>query len=94
MKIVISSQKPDLNSPCNPRFGKCAFFIFYDLEKDEYESMENPFSGTYGGAGIQAAQFVIQERSKCRYFRKDGAECLRNSGIYRDSGIHDPGRNS
>lgn len=61
MKIVISSQGPDLNSPCDPRFGRCAFFIFYDLEKDEYESVENPFAGAYGGAGIQAAQFVIQK---------------------------------
>jgi len=34
MKICITTQGFDLKSLVVPRFGRCAYFIFYDLDTD------------------------------------------------------------
>lgn len=44
------------------RFGRCNYFVIYDTESDEYKSIGN--SGVYSsqGAGIAAAQTIIDEK--------------------------------
>jgi predicted Fe-Mo cluster-binding NifX family protein len=58
MKIAVSASSPDLDSPVDPRFGRCSYFLIVDPETMEFEAVENPYVGASGGAGIQAAQLV------------------------------------
>ena len=59
MKICISSSGADLDSNVDPRFGRCPYFIMYNSENDTFEYFENESRNAMGGAGIQAAQFVV-----------------------------------
>ena len=59
MKICISASGTDLDSNVDPRFGRCPYFILYDSETDDFEHFENQSRNAMGGAGIQAAQFVV-----------------------------------
>jgi predicted Fe-Mo cluster-binding NifX family protein len=40
-------------------FGRCPVFIFVDPETMSFEAISNPAVGAPGGAGIQAAQLVV-----------------------------------
>lgn len=64
MKIAISSTGKDLNSSIDPRFGRCQYFIFVDPETMEFEAFENEGLMASGGAGVQAAQFIVQKKAK------------------------------
>ena len=61
MKIVVTSTGNTLESPIDPRFGRCQFFIFVDPETMEFEAVENEAVMASGGAGPQAAQFVANK---------------------------------
>jgi len=41
MKVAISSTGPDLSDLVDPRFGRCRYYIFYDVESGLHVSMEN-----------------------------------------------------
>lgn len=60
MKITVTSTGNTLDSPIDPRFGRCQFFIFVDPETMEFEAAENEAMMAAGGAGPQAAQFVAK----------------------------------
>ncbi|MGD8463809.1 MAG: NifB/NifX family molybdenum-iron cluster-binding protein [Anaerolineae bacterium] len=59
MKVVVSAQGPTLDSPTSPVFGRCPTLMFVDTETLEFKAMDNPAMNESGGAGIQAAQFVV-----------------------------------
>lgn len=59
MKIAISSHGKDLDALVDPRFGRCRFFVVVDLSSEEFEAVDNQAAEMSGGAGIQAAQMVI-----------------------------------
>ena len=61
MKIAVTSTGNTLESPIDPRFGRCQFFIFVDPETMEFEAVENAAGMASGGAGPQAAQFVANK---------------------------------
>jgi predicted Fe-Mo cluster-binding NifX family protein len=58
MKIAVSASSPELDSPVDPRFGRCPYFLIVDQETMEFEVAENPYIGASGGAGIQSAQLI------------------------------------
>jgi predicted Fe-Mo cluster-binding NifX family protein len=60
MKIVVSANGADLDAPASPVFGRCPTYVFVDTDSMELESVENPAINAAGGAGIQAAQFVVE----------------------------------
>lgn len=60
MKIVVSANGADLDAPASPVFGRCPTYVFVDTDSMEAESIENPAINAAGGAGIQAAQFVVE----------------------------------
>ncbi len=64
MKICITAQAPTLDAPIDPRFGRCANFIFVDSETLAFEAAMNPGTMASGGAGIHAAQFVAEQGCK------------------------------
>ena len=59
MKIVVSSNGVDLDALSSPVFGRCPTFVFVDTETMLVEAVENTAVGAAGGAGIQAAQFIV-----------------------------------
>ena len=60
MQIVIPANGADLDAPPSAVFGRCPTFIFVDSETLEYEALPNAAVGASGGAGVQAAQTVVQ----------------------------------
>jgi predicted Fe-Mo cluster-binding NifX family protein len=60
MKIVITAEGKEPGSALDGRFGRCGYFVFYDTDvKQVVEVLENPSAQAAGGAGIQAAQLVV-----------------------------------
>lgn len=59
MRIVVSSEGNSLDAPASSVFGRCPLFLFMDTETREFEAAANPAMSQGGGAGIQAAQFVV-----------------------------------
>ena len=59
MKIILTSSGSSLASETSEVFGRSPYFILADSETSEYKAYENPALSASGGAGIQAAQFVI-----------------------------------
>ncbi len=59
MKVVVSAQGESLDAAASPVFGRCPAFVFVDTETFQAEAVANPAMGQSGGAGIQAAQFVV-----------------------------------
>jgi len=61
MKVVVSSQGETLDAAASPVFGRCPTFVFVDTETFEFKALPNPAMSQGGGAGIQAAQFVVNQ---------------------------------
>ena len=61
MKVVVTSNGMDLSAEASPSFGRCLAYVFVDTETMEFEAIENPAANAAGGAGIQAAQFVVEQ---------------------------------
>lgn len=61
MRIVIPSEGNNLEAATSSVFGRCSTFIFVDPETLDFEALPNPAVGAAGGAGVQAAQTVLQK---------------------------------
>jgi predicted Fe-Mo cluster-binding NifX family protein len=61
VKIVVTATGNDLDASTNPRFGRCPTYIFVETESMAFEAKPNPAASASGGAGIQAAQFVVEQ---------------------------------
>jgi predicted Fe-Mo cluster-binding NifX family protein len=64
MKIAISSNGENLDAQLDPRFGRCQFFVFVESESMDFEAIQNESVNTMGGAGIQAAQNVANQKAE------------------------------
>ncbi len=63
MNLFISSFGNNLESLPNPRFGRAEFYIKYILEDNTWEAFENPAITKSGGAGVAAAQFLVNQQA-------------------------------
>lgn len=59
MKVGVSATGQSLDSQVDPRFGRCSYFIIVDTETMKYDVIPNESQYMPSGAGIQAAQTVI-----------------------------------
>ena len=59
MKICVTATAGDLNAQVDPRFGRSQYFVFVDSDTMAFEAMLNEAIAAPGGAGIQAAQTVL-----------------------------------
>ena len=63
MKIAVTSTGKDVKSELDRRFGRCANFLVIDTEgNDEVEVLDNKAIASGGGAGIAAAQQLIDRK--------------------------------
>ena len=61
MKVVVTAQRADLDSPVDPRFGRAKYFILVDSETGDHVVHDNAQNlNAPQGAGIQAAQAVVR----------------------------------
>ena len=61
MKIAVTAQDRDLDSLVDPRFGRTRYFLLIDVETGEFTVHDNAQNlNAVQGAGIQAAQTVVQ----------------------------------
>jgi predicted Fe-Mo cluster-binding NifX family protein len=65
MKICITSTGTDLDAQIDPRFGRCPYFLFINTDDMNVEAVPNQSALATGGAGIQAAQKVAQQKATC-----------------------------
>jgi len=60
MKVVVSATGSNLDAAVSPVFGRCPYYVFVDTDTMQHEAVPNPAMTASGGAGIQAAQFVVE----------------------------------
>jgi len=58
--VTAFSDKPD--AAVDPRFGRCRYFVILDPETMSYDVVENAGLNATGGAGIQAAQTIVNKK--------------------------------
>lgn len=62
--IVAIPLEKDKVSIC-PAFGRTPYFLFHNLKTGEEEIKDNPAKNAEGGAGVRAAQFIIDNAANC-----------------------------
>ncbi|RLI29932.1 MAG: dinitrogenase iron-molybdenum cofactor biosynthesis protein [Candidatus Hecatellales archaeon] len=61
-KICVTSMGPTLDSPVDPRFGRCAYLLIIDVDSGQLlEAVSNPSVMAPSGAGIQTAETVASK---------------------------------
>jgi predicted Fe-Mo cluster-binding NifX family protein len=64
VKVAISSVGDNLDAQVSAIFGRCPYLLLVDTETMDCQAHPNPAVGASGGAGIQAAQFVVEKGAK------------------------------
>jgi len=59
MKIAIPVNKKSLESTVASSFGRTPYFLIYDTESQTSAFFDNSAAASHGGAGIKAAQTVV-----------------------------------
>ena len=77
MKVAVSSSAKDLDSPIDPRFGRCAYFLIVNTDDMSFEKFSNESAALSGGAGIQAAQFIISKGAEAVITGNCGPKAVR-----------------
>ncbi len=84
MRLVIPANGTHLDAPTSPVFGRCQTFILVDPETLEFEALPNPAATATGGAGVQAAQLVLQKGADAILARSLGPKAF---GLIQTAGI-------
>ena len=63
MIIIISAQQPQLTSSVDKRFGRSPTLVKMDTDTGKWEALTNPGVSQSSGAGVAAAQLVIDQKA-------------------------------
>jgi predicted Fe-Mo cluster-binding NifX family protein len=61
MILIVSTNSDDLKDRVYPRFGRTPWFIKFDTITKKWQALENKAVEKSGGAGVAAAQFLINQ---------------------------------
>lgn len=64
MKIAIPVEDNSLQSKVCISFGRTPYFLIYDVETKQSNFIDNSAAASEGGAGIKAAQAIVDTGSK------------------------------
>ena len=64
MKIALPVEEKILNTPVCVSFGRTPLFVIFDTENGEFEFIDNSAAASQGGAGIKAAQILVDKGAK------------------------------
>lgn len=84
MKIVIPVDGNQMDSGVCVSFGRTPFFLVYDMETKEKAFIENAAAHSQGGAGIMAAQIVVDTKADVLLTPRCGqnaADVIKASGM-------------
>lgn len=84
MKVAVSSIGQTIDSPMDPRFGRAAYFLVVDSETMQFSVIDNIARSASGGAGIAAAQAVIDAKSDAVITGQLGPNAL---NVLSDAGL-------
>ncbi len=59
MRIAVSAVEGSPDAEMEPRFGRAPYYMIFDTDINEYEAMANPAVESAHGAGVQAAQLML-----------------------------------
>ncbi|MFW5982182.1 MAG: NifB/NifX family molybdenum-iron cluster-binding protein [Halanaerobiaceae bacterium] len=62
MKIAIPVEDKSIESNMSRNFGRSSFFLIYDIETKEEKYLDNNAATSQGGAGVKAAQTIIDQK--------------------------------
>lgn len=62
MKIAVSAAAKMPEAQVDPRFGRCNCFAIVDVQQGQWEFLPNPGVSAGGGAGIHAAQELVNRK--------------------------------
>jgi predicted Fe-Mo cluster-binding NifX family protein len=83
-KVAVPVNDQGLESKVAPVFGRATYFCIYDLETGKTEYVENAGAISQGGAGIKAAQCVVDAGASLLFTPQCGdnaAEVIRSAEI-------------
>lgn len=63
MKIAIPVEDNKVESGVCISFGRAPYFMFYDMDTKQSSFLLNSAADSQGGAGIKAAQFVVDNKA-------------------------------
>jgi predicted Fe-Mo cluster-binding NifX family protein len=76
MRIIVTANGAGLDALASPIFGRCPTYVFVDTETMGFEAVDNPAVNASGGAGIQAAQFVVERGARAVLSGRVGPNAL------------------
>ena len=85
--FIAATDRGGLEDQVSPVFGRAPSFTVVTVEDGEVvgaEVVQNPYQGAASGAGIQAAQFVVERRPKAVFAGNFGPNA---SGVLAQAGI-------
>lgn len=91
MKVAVTASGPSMDSAVDPRFGRCAYFVFVETNDDTSSSVENTNAALSGGAGPQAARLMAEHGVKAVLTGECGPnahQALHAAGIDAIVGCH------
>lgn len=72
MKIAVTATGTSLESPLDPRFGRCEYLLVVETDDLTFEAMANPNGSRDSAAGIQTAQMVAEKGARIVLIRNCG----------------------
>lgn len=63
MKIAIPVNAKSMDKGICPSFGRAPYFLIYDTETKQGEFIDNSAASSQGGAGIKAAQLIVDSEA-------------------------------
>jgi predicted Fe-Mo cluster-binding NifX family protein len=84
MKIAITSNGANLDAPMSPVFGRCPMVVLVETEPLQFEAIENPAIAAPSGAGIQAAQLVVERGAQAVVTGNVGPNAL---DVFQSAGV-------
>lgn len=84
MKVAVPVENKSLNTPICHSLGRAPFFVLFDIKSGNYEFLNNGAATDQGGAGIKAAQILIDNKAAALITYlcgKNAAEILNTANI-------------
>lgn len=84
MKVAVPVESKSLNIPICHSLGRAPFFALFDIKSGNYEFLNNDAATDQGGAGIKAAQILIDNKAAALITYlcgKNAAEILNTANI-------------
>ena len=77
MITAVAICKSELSAPLSRQFGRSEFFILFNNEDNSKKIIRNPYADTFGGAGIQTAQLLIENNVDAVIVKQIGIQAVR-----------------